>query len=94
MHLSFPNIVSIIFTYVIFGFVGYRISGRFRRPVSLATWLVIVFLTFFASFFAPSAILIGGGKFIVHINEALQAIGVGIIIGLATREIRMKPASN
>ena len=62
--------------------------------VSLATWLVVVFVTFFASFFMSSAILIGGGEFIVHINEALQAIGVGIIIGLATREIRIKVTSN
>jgi uncharacterized membrane protein YbhN (UPF0104 family) len=94
MHLSFLNIVAIIFTYVVFGYLGYSISKRFRRPVSLATWLVVVFVTFFASFFAPSAILIGGGEFIVHINEALQAIGVGIIIGLATREIRIKLVSN
>ena len=94
MHLSFLNIVAIVLTYVVFGYIGYRTSRRFKRPVSVVTWLVIVFVTFAVSFFAESAILIGGGEFIVRFNQAFQAVGVGIIIGLATRELRTKLAPN
>jgi hypothetical protein len=38
----------------------------------------------------PGAILLGIDDFRIYINFSLQAIGLGMIIGLATREIRIK----
>ncbi|MCX6132699.1 MAG: hypothetical protein NTU47_02700 [Ignavibacteriales bacterium] len=94
MHPSFFSILSIAFTYPVFGYLGYKVSRKFKRPVSLAIWIVLVLATFTCSFFSPGAILIGIGEFLIHINEALQAIGIGIIIGLTAREIRIKFAAN
>jgi len=84
------QILSLIFTYLVFGYLGYRLSGKFKRPVSLVTWFVLVIATLLAMYTMPRAILVGAFEFRVLINHALQAVGVGIIIGLATREIRIK----
>ena len=84
------QILALIITYVVFGLLGYRLSKRFKRPVSLVTWVVLVLLTLLAIGIMPGATLIGAGKVGIHINFALQAIGVAIIIGLAAREIRLK----
>jgi hypothetical protein len=84
------QILALIITYVVFGLLGYRLSKRFKRPVSVVTWVVLVLLALLAIGIMPGATLIGAGKVGIHINFALQAIGVGIIIGLAAREIRSK----
>ena len=89
MQFSFLQVLAIIITYLLFGFLGYRISGKIKRPVSMVIWIVLVPVTL-ATPFAPGAILIGGGDFNIYINFSLQAIGLGMILGLATREIRIK----
>jgi hypothetical protein len=90
MQLTFVNILAIVFTYLAFGYLGFRWSKRFKRPISLAVWLVAVLAAIGSIAIAPGAILLGVGEFIIHFNEALQAIGLGIIVGLATREIRLR----
>jgi hypothetical protein len=90
MDLSPLQIFSLVFTYLVFGFLGFRLSRRFKTPVTLLTWIELVVATILAMYVMPNAILIGIFEFKILINNALQAIGVGIIIGLATREIRLK----
>ena len=90
MHLTPLQIVALIFTYLVFGFVGYRLSRKFKSPVTLLTWIAVVLATVLAMNFMPNAILIGVFEFQIMINNALQSIGIGIIIGLATREMRLK----
>jgi multidrug transporter EmrE-like cation transporter len=94
MHPTVFTVLSLAITYLVFGYLGYKVSKKFKRPVSLAVWIVMVVATFTCSFFSPGAMLIGGAGFSIHINEALQAIGIGIIIGLTAREIRIKFAAN
>jgi hypothetical protein len=90
MDLSPLQIFSLVFTYLVFGFLGYRLSRKFKRPVTLLTWIELIIATVLAMYVMPNAILIRMFDFEILINHALQAIGVGIIIGLATREIRLK----
>lgn len=90
MDLSSLQIFSLIFTYLVFGFLGYRLSSRFKTPVTLLTWIELIVATVLAMYVMPNAILIRVFEFEILINKALQAIGVGIIIGLATRKIRVK----
>lgn len=90
MQFSFLQIPAIIFTYLIFGFLGFRISARIKRPVSMLVWIVLVIATLAAPFIMPGATLVGAGNVGIYINFSLQAIGLGMIIGLSTREIRIK----
>lgn len=90
MQFSFFQVLAIIFTYLLFGFFGYRVSARIKRPVALAIWIVLVIATLASPFVMPGAILLGIDDFRIYINFSLQAIGLGMIIGLATREIRIK----
>jgi len=90
MHFTFVTILSLAFTYLVFGYLGYKASHQFKRPVTPLIWIVLVLASFACSFFSPGAMLIGGGGFNIYINEALQAIGIGILIGLIARELRLK----
>ncbi len=89
MDLTPLQISALVFTYLVFGFLGFRLSKKFKRPVTLLTWIALIIATVLAMFVMPNAIFIGVFEFQILINHSLQAIGVGIIIGLATREIRL-----
>jgi len=90
MDLTPLHISALIITYLLFGFLGFRLSIKFKRPVTLLTWIGLIIATILAMSVMPGAILIGVFEFQILVNNALQATGVGIIIGLATREIRIK----
>lgn len=90
MQFSFFQVLAIFLTYLLFGFLGYWISRKIKRPVSMAIWFVIVIATLAAPFIRPEVILLGIDEFRVFLNFTLQAIGLGMILGLATREIRIK----
>lgn len=90
MDLSPLQIFSLVFTYLVFGFIGYRLSGKFKRPVTLLTWIGLVLATLIAMYVLPTVVLFRFFDFEIPTNTALQAIGVGMIIGLATRELRLK----
>lgn len=92
MQVSFLDILALVSAYAVFGFLGFRVSKRFKRPVSLATWITLIVVTFAVACYllGPNSFLVSVFGFNIYINSSLQAIGVGIIIGLATREIRLK----
>jgi hypothetical protein len=94
MQFSALQILAIVFTYVVFGLLGYRLSRKFKRPVAPVTWIVLVVLSLGAIQIAPGATIIGAGNVGIHFNYAFQAIGVGIIIGLVTREMRLRQAES
>ncbi len=87
MNQSIFQLISLCVTYVLFGYCGYRLSKRFKRPFSLLTWAILVLATLGAITFMRSALLVGFFELKIFVNTAVQALGVGIIIGLAAREI-------
>ena len=90
MHISIIDALFLIVTYLVFGVIGFRLSRRFRSPVDIVTWIVLIIATFLSGWFMVGARLIGAGEHGIHFNTTLQAIGIGIIIGLAIREIRLR----
>jgi len=94
MQTNPAGIIALLLTYLVFGAIGYRIAKKFRRPIALATWVSVIVLTIASGFVMVSAILLGIDDFKIYVNTTLQAIGVGIIIGLATRELRLKLTDN
>ncbi len=92
MKVSILEVSAIAFTYLFFGWLGIEISKKLRAPVSIGTWIALVLLTFVVTGFllGPGGLLVQIIGFNIYVNSAFQAIGVGIIIGLATRELRRK----
>ena len=92
MELSPLDIVAIIVTYVVFGSLGYRISRKIKRPIGLGMWITAVLATFLAGYIlpGPNSYLISGFGFNFYVSTSLQAVGVGIVIGLAMRELKLK----
>ena len=96
MELSPLDIVAIIVIYAVFGSFGFRISRKFKMPVGLGTWLTAILLTFLAGYIlpGPNSYLISGFGFNFYVSTSLQVVGVGIVIGLAMRELKLKFDSN
>ncbi len=90
MHISFIQLIALLATCFLFGTIGFQLSKRFKRPVSAVTWIVVILATLLAGGIMPSAVLIGIFKFKIFVSHSLQAQGLGMMIGLATREIRMR----
>ena len=86
------DVIALALTYLIFGTIGYLVSKKLRRPIGLLTWIELILTTLAIVFVMPNSIFIGIGEFKIYISTTLQAIGVGIIIGLATRQLRLRQA--
>jgi len=94
MQITPLEIISLIFTYLVFGAIGFRLANRFRRPIAVPTWLTVVGLTLASGFVMIGGVLIGIDGFKIHINTSLQALGIGILLGLAARELKLRIKSN
>lgn len=90
MSFLILRVLALLITLLVFGSIGYRLSQRMKSPVSLATWIILVLFTLFVGTFTNLGILVGFFQFRIFASCALTALGVGAIIGLATREIRRR----
>ncbi len=90
MHVSFIQLVALFATCVIFGTIGFQLSKKFKGPVSVLTWIVLILATLLVGGIMPSAVVIGIFKFKILVSRSLQALGLGIMLGLVTREIRVR----
>jgi hypothetical protein len=90
MPVLFLHIVALLITLLIFGSVGYRLSKRIKSPVSAVTWILLVLFTLLAGSFMRLGILLGIFEFKIYAPYSLMALGIGILIGLGTREIRLR----
>ena len=92
MELSLLNIIATIVTYLVFGSIGYRLSRKFKRPVRITTWIGTILGTLLVGYVLPGdhSYLISGFGFNVFVSMAFSAIGVGVVVGLAIRELKLK----
>ena len=83
MQITYLDIAEWIVTYLILGAIGYSVSKKFKQPVALSTFVLIVIATI-----AAGNIGIGAGRLIdisgfrMYINRSLQAFGLGMIVGI------------
>jgi hypothetical protein len=92
MLFDIKNILALLTTYLVFGGIGYVISKKFKKPPTLITWILLIIGTAMSAYIGigPNAYLISIFGFNIHINFALQALGIGIILGLMVREIKRR----
>ena len=84
------NLLSILFTFAAFGVMGFYLSRKFPRPISVQIWIILALGTIASQWIAPGARLVSIFEFQISINYSLQALGAGIIAGLVYREILSK----
>lgn len=83
MQITYLDIAEWIVTYLILGAIGYSVSKKFKRPVTLSTFVLMIIATV-----AAGNIGIGAGRLIdisgfkMYINWSLQAFGLGMIAGI------------
>ena len=90
MPVLFLHIFALLITLLVFGSIGYRLSKRMKSPVSAVTWILLVLFTLLAGSFIRLGILLGIFEFKIYASYSLMALGIGMIIGLGTREIRLR----
>jgi len=83
------DIASLAFTWSVFGGLGYFFAKRFKQPVSIVIWVLIILATAFAVLLGTSAKLISVFGFEVFLNWSLRAFGIGLIIGLLVRLLKV-----
>jgi hypothetical protein len=90
---SFLYLFSIILTYSVFIYLGFRFSNKIKKPVTTSTFILILIATFFVGWVMVSTI-INVFNFIVQLNWCLQGFGIGIILGLIKSKFKTKVVTN
>ncbi len=90
---SFHYLFSIILTYSVFIYFGFRFSNKIKKPVTTSTFILIVITTFIVGWVMVSTI-IDVFNFIVQVNWCLQGFGIGIILGLVKSKFKTKVVTN
>jgi hypothetical protein len=75
-------------TYALFGWIGFLISRRLKKPPAVAVWVTLTIAAILSGWVVPSAMLLGTPAFGIMVNWALQAIFLGILAGLIHKKIR------
>ena len=90
MQTSLLELVSLAFTWLVFGGLGYLYSKRFKQPIAIYSWALIVVVTFvLGSFFSSTAKLMSIFGFDIFVNWSIRAFGIGLIIGLLIQALRL-----
>ena len=95
MQNSMLELSALTVTYGVFGAIGYRLAGKLKTPVSTGTWAMTVLgiiVLGFGSFGETWLFAVDG--FHIYLLYALQALLVGMFIGLLVRELRNKRLRN
>jgi hypothetical protein len=92
MQISWIELTALVATYVVFGAVGFTLSKRFRRPVALPTWIFVLLGIVLAGsvYIGKNARLISVFDFNIYFNTTLQALGLGVLVGLVVREMKIR----
>ncbi len=81
--------LAIMLTFLIFGSLGYGLGRRFRRPVSIAALVAVTLLTIAGSYIMISTRLVSAFGFTIYMNQALVALGSGILLNLLVRRMHV-----
>jgi hypothetical protein len=82
MQTPLFEIISFVFTFIVLGGVGYLSARRFKQPVAVYNWVLLILATILAGFVGIGGHLISVFGFTIYLNWCLQAFGLGLIIGL------------
>ena len=84
------DFIALISTYVVFGGIGFVFSRRFKKPMTVTTWVIIAVATILSQWTLPSTQIIDIFGFKMFVNYSLQGFFCGILAGLSIRAIKAR----
>ncbi len=79
---------AFLFTYILLGTVGYFVSHRFKKPLTVGTFIVLLVVTIASQAILPTVRLIDIFGCIVYVGPSLQALLAGILLGRTIKAIK------
>lgn len=80
--------IALISTYVVFGGIGFLLSRRFKKPLTVNTWIILAVATILSQWILPSARVIDIFGFKMFVNYSLQGFFGGVLTGFSIRAIK------
>jgi len=75
--------------YLLFVFLGYRISGKMNPPQTTQKWTLWIVLVILAGGVCVSGYAVNiNDAVVLRFNDMLQAIGIGVLIGFVIAKSR------
>lgn len=81
-QIDFP---ALIFTYLVFGTVGFFACRRIKQPAGAHTVVLVIIAAFFARWVGISIRLVSVFGFSIYLNWVLQALLLGVLLSLLIR---------
>ena len=80
--------IAFLVTYILFGSIGYYVSRRFKRPLTITGFIALLLLTIVSQAILPQTRIIGIFEFNIYFGPSLQALLAGVLLGRTIRAIK------
>ena len=84
------DFIALISTYVVFGGIGFLLSRRFKKPLTVTAWIILAVVTILSQWILPSTQIIDIFGFRMFVNYSLQGFFGGMLVGLSIRAIKAR----
>jgi hypothetical protein len=84
------NILSVITTFLVFGYIGYELSKVYNRRINFMIVLAYAILTLLAYHIGAGTRLLSIFGFAVKMNQVLGSILGGLTVGIFVKLIKRK----
>ena len=82
--------IALISTYVLFGGIGFVLSRRLKKPLSVNMWIILAVATILSQWIVPNARIIDIFGFKMFVNYSLQGFFSGMLAGFSIRAIKAR----
>lgn len=80
--------IAFLVTYIFFGTIGYFVSRRSKRPLTVTQFIALLLLTIVSQAILPQTRIIGIFEFNIYFGPSLQALLAGVLLSRTIRAIR------
>lgn len=84
------ELFNLLFTYTVFGIIGFVIAKKFRQPTSFLHWTLAILLFLISNFVGIDTRVISIFQFTIYLNNSLVGLGIGILSRFFYRQFNPK----
>jgi hypothetical protein len=84
------EVIALFSTYVVFCGIGYLLSRRFKKPLTVNIWIILAVATILSQWILPSTQIIDIFGLRMFVNYSLQGFFGGMLAGLSIRAIKAR----
>ncbi len=86
------ELFNLLFTYTVFGIIGFIVAKKFRQPTSFLHWAAVILLFLISNYIGINTRIISISQFAIFLNNILVGLGIGIITRFIYRQFNRKSA--